>query len=108
MGRGGALSDYLSVDYRQPLTIELILGNRWPPAGAWNYGSRSAAEIARLHETLVIKVDGKVVLRAQVPFHPEKGLVFWGRSPDDPAFGSAFSGRLLKISQVRASEQPPP
>ena len=104
-GLGGPVSDFIPINYHEEITIEVILGNRWPPMGAAVYGNLPLASVERLHRRLAVTVNGKPALDAFVPLHPNKGIFFWGQSPDDAAFGSAYSGKLMEIAEI-ALEQP--
>ena len=99
IGRGGPVSGFIPVDYGRLLDLEIAMGNRWPPPGAWAYRNLPAAAAAKLRQKLIIRINGKTVVDASVGFHSTKSLYFWGRSPNDHAFGAAFTGKLLEVSE---------
>jgi len=100
IGRGGPVSDPIPVDYGKPVLIELALGSEWPPDGARAYRGMPAAAIATIRRRLMVHVNGAAALDTWVDYHPNKGLFFWGSSPNDPAFGSAFAGGPIRSSSA--------
>ena len=104
IGRGGPVFGFIPVDYGRPLDLEIAMGNRWPPPGAWIYDGLAPERARKLQQKLLIKVNGKTVLDAFVGFHQSKGLYFWGRSPNDHAFGADFSGKVLEVSEGPLAE----
>lgn len=104
IGRGGPVSDLIPVDYDQPVVFELGFGPEWPPAGARSYHGLTAAEVAALRRSLIVLVNGKTALDCRVDYHLTKNYYFWGHSPNDNAFGSAFSGKNFMVEKIPLNE----
>lgn len=102
MGLGGPVSRPFPIDYRRPHVVEVLLGSSLPPPGDPLYDGLTAAEVARLRSRVAIWVDGQRVVDAVKATHPTCDRWYWGESPDDPAFGSRFTGALLQIERTPA------
>jgi hypothetical protein len=107
-GRGGPVSKPVPVDYGKPVVFELALGCQWPPAGAWPYHGLPAEAVRALRRRMLLRVNGITALDTWVDYHPDKGLLFWGRSPDDSAFGAAFAGGRIEGSEVPLPDEGSP
>ncbi len=108
MGHGGPVSAPIALDYSQPHQLEIFYGSMVPPAGHPLLENLAASEVAELRRTVVVKVDGRSVLDGWAEFHDTKGLFNWGESPDDPAFGRRFTGRILARGAAPLSTEPSP
>jgi hypothetical protein len=100
MGHGGPVSDFIELDYSQPHELVLDLGTFYPPPRHPIYAGLGADRARELQGRARLVLDGKVVIERQVGLHPSHGLLFWGSSPDDSAFGSRFTGPVLKVDWV--------
>jgi hypothetical protein len=100
IGRGGPVSDLVPVDYSGPVTIDLELGFGWPPPGAPVYGGLRDTDVETIRRRLGVKINGVTALDCWVSYHDAQAIYNWGRSPYDPAFGSAYTGSTLQITEV--------
>jgi hypothetical protein len=100
MGRGGPVSDFIELDYSQPHELVLDLGILYPPTGHPIYAGLEDERVRELRGRARLILDGKVVVERQMWLHPTHELLFWGSSPDDRAFGSRFTGSVLKVDSV--------
>jgi hypothetical protein len=94
IGHGGPLSKAFAVDYAVPHTLEIFYGSMVPPDGAPDLEDLTPEQVAVLRRTLLIKLDGSIVLDGPAEFHRTKDLYYWGLSPDDAAFGRTFTGTI--------------
>jgi hypothetical protein len=108
IGHGGPVSPPLAVDYGRPHTFEIFYGSFVPPQGHPLLAELTPDEAALLRRTLVVRLDGRVILDGWDDFHKTKDLFYWGESPDDPAFGRRFSGEILSRSTAALPTDPSP
>lgn len=89
-GVGGLTGEPVEIDYRAPHWVEIRLGSLYPEALA-----ADPAKAALLH-TLEVKLDGRVVLAGNSPFHratPDK--IYLGENPiGGSTCTQAFTGQL--------------
>jgi len=100
MGRGGPVSDFIKLDYSQPHELVLDLGVFYPPPGHPIYAGLGIDRVRELQERARLLLDGRVVIERRMRLHPSHELLFWGLSPDDSAFGSRFTGSMLKVDSI--------
>lgn len=70
-GRGGAISQPVPLDYATPHILEVSMGSLYPPLAettAWK--SMPPARRSRLKQTRWIRLDGRMVFKADLPCHP--------------------------------------
>jgi hypothetical protein len=108
IGHGGPISEPFAVDYAKAHRIELHAGSFLPAEGDPLWGGIPPGEAALSRRELVVRVDGRIVLDGTAQFHDPKGLLFWGKSPFDAAFGSRFSGDFLDRHPAPALALPSP
>lgn len=108
IGRGGPVSPPIAVDYDRPHVIEVFYGSFVPPDGHPLLKDLTPEEGALLRSTLVVRIDGRLALDGWADFHNTKDLFYWGESPDDPAFGRRFTGRILSRSAAPLLTDPSP
>lgn len=97
---GGPMSKPLRIDYDVPHVIELEMGSLYPPVEHPYFQDRSPDEVTRLKRTLLVKLDGKEVISAQVDFYDSSpGDVTVGRNPVSSAFGRRFTGKVLSVTR---------
>lgn len=106
IGRGGTLSGPIRIEPGRPYSLAIYAGSLLPPVGHPAYGVLPAAEAALLRRSIVVTLDGKPVLEASASFHRPRNQVSWGRSLNDTAFGSRFSGELDWSSPAPFTLQP--
>lgn len=99
MGRGGPLGAPVSVDYRARHRLDIFLGSFLPPDGHPLYDGMGPDAVERAREAVRVRLDGGVVLERSLPLHPDRARVFLGESPDDPAFGRVFTGRIYAVNR---------
>jgi hypothetical protein len=108
IGRGGPVSAPVAVDYAVPHTVQIFYGSLVPPEGQPLLEGLRPSEAAALRRTLVVTLDGRPILDGWADFHRTKGLFFWGESPDDPAFGRYFTGKIISRSRAPLVTDPSP
>ncbi len=69
-GVGGAISEPIALDNSQVHSIEIRLGSLYPPLEDRQWADTPAAVRAQRVNTMELRLDGKVVLRAALPSHP--------------------------------------
>ena len=99
MGHGGPVTGPIAVDYHAPHRLEVFFGSFLPPDGSPLVRLLTADELALARRTVRVSLDGVVVLESDEGFHPRSGQLFIGASPDNGAFGSRFTGRILDVSR---------
>jgi len=99
IGRGGPVSRQVIVDYRRVHTLELRYGSFLPPADHPLLRRLSPADRVLAGRMLTVLLDGEVVLDGWGDFHPPRGVVHIGLSPDNPAFGPRFTGMIHRIER---------
>lgn len=106
---GGALSPPVAVDFDRPHVLEFELGSLYPPAEHPYFDGKSADEVARRKRTLLVKLDGRVVLSGQYDFYDSSpGDVSVGRNPVSDAFGRRFTGVVRGVSRLAPPEPSSP
>jgi hypothetical protein len=99
-GQGGKLSNLESCDFETKHNIEISLGMLLPPPDDPIYSRMSVSQIQETRSIVLIKLDGQVVFDGNASLHARKGLEYFGRSPDNPAFGSRFEGQFFQASSA--------
>lgn len=101
-GTGGGLGPPIALDRRQPHVIEIHSGGLLPPPAdpAWN--GRSQTDVARLRQTIEVRLGGEVVFAPPVaPYANELsetaiGTNLIGASSCDPT----FTGQILAAERL--------
>ncbi len=104
IGHGGPVTAPFPIDYGRPHVFDISLGSLLPPDDHPLLKSRSPGDVLLARGFVHIAIDGEPVLEGAAELHPTRSRLFWGASPDDPAFGRRFSGRLLRIERPRLRE----
>ncbi len=108
IGHGGPVSSPIPVDYARPHLIQIFYGSMVPPDGQALLKGLSTDDVGALRRTLVVTLDGRLALDGWGDFHSTKDLFYWGESPDNPAFGSHFTGKILSRSSAPLPADPSP
>lgn len=97
MGQGGPVSPLIPTDYDRPHHLELVFGSLYPPADHPLFRHLPPTDFAARRNTFAVLLDGRLVFRAKAHFHPPKGHIFVGHSPNDAAFRLRFSGKITRV-----------
>lgn len=101
MGHGGPVSPPLAIDYAQPHVVDISLGSLLPPDDHPLLKSLDPGDRSNARRFIRVTLDGEVVLEDLVHLHPTRSRIFLGRSPDDAAFGAAFTGTIASVDRPR-------
>jgi len=93
-GRKGVRSRPIAIPAERPLLLTLQIGRELPPDNHPLLAGLSPAEIALARTLVSLTVDGQPVVDEDYSAYPSRGVAYVGSSPDDPAFGRKFTGRL--------------
>lgn len=99
MGHGGRVSGPIPMDYGTPHMVDVFFGNFLPPDDHPLLAGLSKADLAMDRRFVRISLDGKIVMDGAEELHPLKSRVFVGASPDDAAFGRAFTGVIVSTQR---------
>jgi hypothetical protein len=112
-GFGGPETLPLAIDYALPHDVDIFMGSFVPPSTETTRAGWTPDELARLHRTLFLKLDGRTVMQRSVSFFdstPDSLRVAW--NPRVPKIiEPTFTGRILERAQGILSRDllaPPP
>lgn len=108
MGRGGLQSPTVKIDYRQPHRFEVRYGSFLPPDNHPSLRSLSPADRDLARRMITVLLDGRIVMDGWADFHLPRARIFIGESPDNPAFGAAFTGKILGVNRPLLTTIPSP
>ncbi len=92
IGRGGPVSGFIPVDYSRPLDLEIAMGNRWPPPGAWIYDGLAPELAQEAPAEAADQGQRQDRHRRLRRLSPEQGTLFLGPEPERSRFRSRFLG----------------
>jgi hypothetical protein len=99
MGHGGPVTGPINTDYNTQHLVDVFLGGFLPPDDHPLVSGLSKAELDMARRIVRIRLDGKVILESAEELHPVLARIFIGESPDDPAFGRNFTGKINSVER---------
>jgi hypothetical protein len=110
IGRGGPVTGPFAIDYDATHDVDILWGNFLPPSDHPLLKELSAFDVSRARSTVRLVLDGKVRMESTAQFHPTRARILIGRSPDDEAFGSVFTGAISAVTKplVKDADVRPP
>lgn len=99
IGRGGPVGRPFNVDLEKPHTLDLAYGSFLPPDDHPLLRPLTQGDRDLARRTLTVLLDGQPVLDGWADFHPIKGVEHIGTSPEDPAFGPRFTGKVINVER---------
>lgn len=93
-GHGGLRSSQIEIDPGRPHRVEMHCGSLMPPDDHPLLRGLATTDLELARELLMVTLDGKVVIDGPVRQHRPRGIIEIGRSPDNSAFGAAFTGEI--------------
>jgi hypothetical protein len=103
-GHGGLVSASREIDYSRSHVVEISLGSFLPPDDHPLLRTLHSEDRAIARHYIHVEIDKRSVLEGEVRFHQTRSRILIGSSPDDPAFGARFSGKLLEIERPLYNE----